>query len=422
MMSTQNDILVIGAGLAGLMAALQLSAHKKKVRLIAKGWGATHWHAGCIDVLGYYPLNNPEVVSSPEEALADFVRENPDHPYAIVGRDRLEAALAALQSVCAQAGYPLQGTLTKNWLLPSAVGTARPTCLAPEMMVAGDLSRKDPMLIVGFKHFNDFYPNVVADNLNKQGVPAQHLTVDLPSLAHRHFTTSVILANMMERADVRAELVTAVKPHAADVERVGFPAVLGIKQALAVKEELAQQLGKPVFEIPGLPPSVPGIRLHRLLKAAIERQGGRVYDGMEAQRAEDADGRITAVFTESAARQRPHRFQRYVLATGGILGGGITTNYKGDVREVVFDLPVNAPESRLDWFQQDFMAADGHPIYRAGLTVNGQFQPVNGGGAPVYENVYAAGTTLAHCEAIRERSFEGIAVATGYAVGQLLAA
>jgi hypothetical protein len=36
----------------------------------------------------------------------------------------------------------------------------------------------------------------------------------------------------------------------------------------------------------------------------------------------------------------------------------------------------------------------------------------------VYENVLAAGTTLAHAEVIRERSREGVALATGYGVGK----
>jgi glycerol-3-phosphate dehydrogenase subunit B len=60
-------------------------------------------------------------------------------------------------------------------------------------------------------------------------------------------------------------------------------------------------------------------------------------------------------------------------------------------------------------------------VYRAGLTVNDQFQPLNGGSQPVYENVYAAGTTLSHSEVVRERSFEGVALSTGFAVGNLLA-
>jgi anaerobic glycerol-3-phosphate dehydrogenase len=48
-----NKTLVIGAGLAGLTAGWQSAVSGAKTLVIAKGWGATHWHSGCIDVLGY---------------------------------------------------------------------------------------------------------------------------------------------------------------------------------------------------------------------------------------------------------------------------------------------------------------------------------------------------------------------------------
>ena len=64
-MENRNEVLVLGAGLAGLTAAWQASIQGKKVRLLTKGWGATHWHAGCVDVLGYWPLDNEEVVNNP---------------------------------------------------------------------------------------------------------------------------------------------------------------------------------------------------------------------------------------------------------------------------------------------------------------------------------------------------------------------
>lgn len=415
-----NEITIIGAGLSGLMAGWQATENGKKVNVVAKGWGATHWLSGCIDVLGYYPVDNAAPVESPQESVQQLIADQPQHPYALVGTEKLAAALNALQTVCDAAGYPLHGSPERNWLLPSGVGTFRPTCLAPEMMTAGDLRHDTPMLIVGFKQLMDFFPNVVADNLTKQGIPATHVELDLPSLQRRNFTTPVILAEMMEDNRFRAELTAQLLPQVGQAERIGFPAVLGVEQAMAVKADLDRRLNRPVFEISSLTPSVPGMRLHRILSQAIMRRGSRVTAGMEAIGAQQEDGRITAVYTSTAARPQPHRSQKYVLATGGILGGGITTNSVGEIREVVFDLPVTAPDSRRDWFRRDFLDKRGHPIYQSGLTVNAQFQPVNDGNAPVYENVYAAGTTLAHCEVIRERSFEGVALATGYAVAQMV--
>lgn len=415
-----NDVLVIGAGLAGLMAAWRASERGQKVRVIAKGWGATHWHAGCVDVLGYWPLDSETAVTHPIQTMPDLIATNPQHPYATVGTERLAEALQSIQTLCAAAGYPLRGSLEKNWLLPSAVGTFRPTCLAPETMIAGDLTSHAPMLLVGFKQLAEFFPNIPADNLTQQGIPARHVTLDLPTLAQRNFTTAVNLARLMEQSAFRAELVKAVRPHLGGAARVGFPAVLGMGQATAVHQDLQKQLGLPVFEIPALPPSVPGIRLHHIFKAAIEKNGGRVYEGQEGVGFEAAEGRVTAVITESAGHNRAHRYQTVVLATGGILGGGISTNYAGNVQEVVFNLPIHTPESRLDWFQRDFMNSHGHPIYRSGVLVNGQFQPMNDEGHPLYSNLYAAGTTLAGCEYIRERSFEGIALGTGYVVGEVI--
>lgn len=419
-----NDVLVIGAGLAGLTTAWQAAAHGKSVRVIAKGWGATHWHAGCVDVLGYWPVESDTAVTNPAATLPDLLAANPQHPYALVGPARLAAALEGLKQLCADAGYPLLGSLDKNWRLPTAVGAARPTCLAPATMTAGDLDDNAPMLLVGFKQLPDFFANVAADNLAQQGTPARHVTLDLPALAGRNFTTSVQLARFMHQSDFRAAVAQAVKPHMGDAARVGFPAVLGLEEATAVHQDMQAQLGRPVFEIPGLPPSVAGIRLHRILKAAIEKNGGRVYDGMEAIGFAADGGRVTAVHTETSGRPRQHRYEQVVLATGGILGGGIVTNHAGEVCEVIFELPLHTPENRLEWFRRDFLDKQGHPIYRAGVSVNENFQPMNGqqtgNGRIVYQNLYAAGNTLAGADSIIERSFDGIALATGFAVGNLM--
>jgi glycerol-3-phosphate dehydrogenase subunit B len=421
-MSRELDLLVIGAGVAGLTAAWQTAVAGQKTRVIAKGWGTTHWHTGCVDVLGYYPLDSETAVASPREGIGRLIADNPQHPYALAGLETLEAALSAFQALCAAAGYPLHGSLDNNFMLPTAVGALRPTCLIPETMLAGDTANKDPMLLVGFKRLPDFFANVVAENLTAQGIPAADLTLTPRLLEKERVMNSVLMARHFERPEFRAEIVKEVKKHLGKAKRVGFPAVLGHspEAALAVKQDLERQIGCPVFEIPTAPPSVPGIRLHTIFMAAIRQAGGRVYDGMEALRAESEGGRVTAVYTESAARERPHRAQNYLLATGGILGGGITTDHLGETREVVFNLPLNAPQGREEWFKRRFLDAEGHPIYQSGVEVNGRFQPINGAPDPIYQNLFAAGGTLAHCEPIRERSLEGVALATGFKAAEVI--
>ncbi|MCP4420209.1 MAG: FAD-binding protein, partial [Chloroflexi bacterium] len=253
----------------------------------------------CIDVLGYYPVTQPEPIESPGEALVKLIADQPQHPYALVGIAGIEAAMAAFKQLCADADYPLHGSLDKNWLLPSAVGTFRPTCLAPETMIAGDLRCGDPMLIVGIQQMVDFYPNLVAENLRKQGVNADYLMLDMPELAQRNLTTPLHLADLLEQPDFRAKLVRQIEPKLGKAQRVGFPAVLGRQPSLAIKNDLEVRLGMPVFEIPGLPPSLPGMRIHAIFLQAIGWAGGRVYHGLEGVGFESEGERITAVFTEA---------------------------------------------------------------------------------------------------------------------------
>lgn len=417
------DVLVIGAGLAGLTAAWQLARRGKRVRVISQGWGANHWHAGCIDVLGQQPGDPSAAPFGLGESLERWIAANPEHPYTLAGSESLQAALEALKELGAAAGYPLLGSLERNWSLPTAAGAARLTCLAPQTMTAGDLTQAGPALIVGFKGFHDFYPNLIADNLSVQGIPACGVSLALPSLERLRFVSGRLLANLFEGADFQAQVAEALAKEikrqglSLEFERTGFPAALGLNRALEVKGELEASLVRPVFEIPGLPPSIPGMRLHNLLVNEIERHGGRVYDGMAAVSA-DGDGRqITTVWSEAAGRPKAHRARVYVLATGDFLGGGIATRPGGLPREGVFDLPVTAPDQGQGWFQEVFLAPGGHPLFRAGLRVNERFQPVDRQGDPVYENLYAAGSLLAGCDVVQERSLEGVALVSGFLVG-----
>src|SRR5690349_7925521 len=87
------DTVVIGAGLAGLTAALRLAEAGQRVAVLAKGVGATHLSPATIDVLGY----DDGAIASPAAALPGFAAAHRGHPYTRVSVDLLRASLAWFQ-------------------------------------------------------------------------------------------------------------------------------------------------------------------------------------------------------------------------------------------------------------------------------------------------------------------------------------
>ncbi len=417
--SPPQDVIVIGAGLAGLVTAWRTAAGGQKTSLITRGWGATYWNTGCIDIIGYQPPDFTMRVDSPAEYLANFIPTHPNHPYAIAGLPALVHSVDAFLSLCQAANYPYHGSLEQNFWLPTALGTLRPTCLVPETMIAGTAADHSPMLIVGFDQFLDFQPGLIADNLNAQGFIADNLSLDLAPIRNSKFVTSMVLAGLFDSPDFRQEVISTLKPKLGHVSRVGFPAVLGLRNPMAVLDDLQSGLGLPVFEIPGLPPSIPGIRLHNILLSAIEQNHGLLQNGMTVSTASIADNTIQSIWSDAAARLKPHFAKNFVLATGGFLGGGFIIDH-GYAQETIFNLQVPVPKHRSTWFNESFLSNQGHAIFSTGILTDSSFMPIECTNHSIYKNLFVAGGALGGCDPIRERSLEGIALATGYKIGQNL--
>ncbi len=413
---TRYDTVVIGAGMAGLTTACQLAQANQKVLLVSHGIGALLLASGCIDVLGFHPADALEPVTNPATRLADFVAARPDHPYAVVGQENIEAGLTAFGQLVKDLDY--RGDLSHNWRLPSAVGALHPTCLAPAALAAGEVSQGGRWLIVGFDHLRDFYPRLLCDNLNQQdlGVQAEPLLLDLSiPVASPMNATPLEVAHAFEQAEFRQRVVKTVKGHLSGIDRVGFPAVLGLDQHRAVLTDLEKQLNRPVFEISALPPSVPGRRLFEALKQAFLQAGGRLIIGGKIVDGVIEAGRVSHIRLETASRLKPISAGHYVLATGGLFGGGLAAHPTGQIEETIFGLPVAAVTNRHHWFEPSFISPRGQPVFNAGLKVDRQLHPVNGAG-PLAENLYAVGALLAGAEWASGRTGDGVALATAAAV------
>ncbi|MFN8496774.1 MAG: glycerol-3-phosphate dehydrogenase subunit GlpB [Anaerolineae bacterium] len=411
------DTIVIGAGYAGLMAALQAVESGQKTLLVSKGVGTTHWTPGSIDILGY-DLATSELVQDPRSGVGKLIAAQPDHPYAHAGLDSLDGALAAFLALTQAQGLPYAGSAARNLLLPSPIGAARPTALAPLSMAAGNLTQGGQMLIIGFSKMRDFYPLLTAGNLTGAGYAARGISIDVPVINRYRFLTNVILAQMMDDPAVRREVVREVKAVYGREDRVGFPAVLGFRKHPEVMADLERALGVPVFEIPTPPPSVPGFRLYEAFRKALEYKGVRMIVSPMVLGAKTQNGAVEAIETDSAGHSTFHSAGRFILATGGLAGGGIATDYKGNIRETVFNLPLHTPPSRGEWIKPLYLSPTGHPIFHSGVMVNDNLQPVDASGQPVFNNVRVVGSQLAHLDEWREKSHEGVSLSTGWKAGR----
>jgi glycerol-3-phosphate dehydrogenase subunit B len=392
-----HDAIVIGAGLAGLTAALRLAEEGRRVLLVAKGVGSTHLAPATIDVLGVDG-------DSPADALPKLP---PEHPYA---RLPVEVVAESIEWLKARVpGY--RGGLEENFLLPTAVGAVKPSAVVPETMAKGDLRGGGRFIFVDLG-LKDFYPAYLADNLDQlPHVSARAIKLRLPR-GHEADVGPLGFARRFEQPEFRHAVVRELKPWLEPDERVGFPAVLGLQHAANVWRDVEERLWRPVFEVATLPPSLPGMRLYEALTTALRRAGGRMLVGQTVVGAETVNGRVDSVVVRAAARPTTYRARSFVLASGGFSAGGLHLDSHGRIREPVFDLAVaGAPEGPR--FLPEYLQEQ--PLDRVGVAVDDGLRPTDGDGRPAYANLHAAGATLAGAAPWREGSGNGLSLATGYA-------
>lgn len=386
-------IVVIGAGLAGLTAALTALESGARVEVIANGQGALTLHPGWIEI-----------------GDVDVLAAKPDHPYAHAGKS-LADGLAVLDRVVGGLHpVPHRRVLTAGGTFRHAaytVGHPYP-----------DIDGKK-LLIVGIHRWRDFYARLMADTLRGQGIDADALDITMPDFGGNFDNWTVDLAEYLDSDAGLADLTKQVKSKLGSAQIAAFPAVLGLK--LETRALISQALGVAILEIPTLTPSVPGLRLYHNLRRAVLALGGRFTVGTRVTGLERDGSQITGVIAETVAHGRTRTIpaDAVILATGGLFGGGLDSDYKGRVWETVANLPVSAIPPMTEWFAQPLLAGEPQPIHAVGVRVDGDLRPVDANGDVIAPNLAAAGRILGGYSPVIEASTEGVDVASGARAAQV---
>ncbi|HEY44502.1 MAG TPA: anaerobic glycerol-3-phosphate dehydrogenase subunit B [Anaerolineae bacterium] len=399
-----TEIIVIGAGLTGLFASILAADRGAKVTLVTRGRGGLTLSHGCIDVWER---------STPSRALS---RLRSNHPYRRAGLGSLQAGLEFLQALGRQANYPFIGSISRNLRLPTALGAIHTTAIAPHSLALGDLRDNTPIVIAGVDGLRDFFPELVAANLRRAGIAIdESFQLPLPMPPTQRDRYSIDLARSFEDPDFRGEVARIWKPRLSGIKRLGIPAVLGFKNSQLVHEEIQERLGVTLFEIPTLPPSLPGLRLESLLHRKAMELGVFVIEGPKVVGRVDGSTtapRVSGVVLQTVGGPRTLTADIVLLATGGVLHGGLVFQQDGQVRESVLDLPVIYIEGRAQWTVPSPL--DAQPYASFGLSVNDHMQPLGADGLPIYSNLYCAGGLIAGADRSEEGSRQGIDIATAY--------
>ncbi len=442
-MDIEADLVIIGGGMAGLVAGTQAAEQGLDTVLLRKGQSATAYSSGAIDVIGYLPEAS-DPFTFPEEGLFALSRLYPLHPYSVIGYDeriepekildtiiqRTSETVSWLKTHLEGTLAPVMGDFDSNIHPITMLGTTKPTCLIQKTMNHGDLNENDEavLLFVGISGYADFNASAVAqtyleDRLATGGTPRKvgHCIVKIAPFGKSYNLSSIEIARHLDHENAIEELAKQLKPH---IEQVGathiaFPPILGVRNAPDNVAKLEELTGTTVFELLGFPPSIPGQRLQKSLEAIFVKAGGRMLIGTEAKSYERDGSILKSIIASTPRREIKISGKAFLLATGKYIGGGISGTESG-LRETVFNLmPVtgdyHSAKDIIPSRSTNKLAISplGQPIQMCGLSVDPRFRPVTEDGLEWAENLFAAGAVLAGYNYAIEKSGLGVAAVSG---------
>ncbi|MHA2046959.1 MAG: anaerobic glycerol-3-phosphate dehydrogenase subunit GlpB [Candidatus Thorarchaeota archaeon] len=447
-MDLETDLLVIGGGMAGLVAGTSAAESGLKTVLLRKGQSATAYSSGAIDVIGYLPEAS-EPFTTPEEGLTAIAGLYPLHPYSIIGYnenispeqvvsaivDRTRETIDWLKEHLDGTIAPLVGDFDTNIDSLTILGTTKPTCLIQKTMSVGDMQERDDsaLLFAGVIGLSDFNPRAAAKTYLEDrigfGLPPRkiaHCMVQVAPFGNSFNISAVEIARHLDHENAIENLAEQLKEQVDQIgaTHVALPPILGLRNAGNNKKYLKKELGAEVFELLGFPPSIPGLRLQLALEGLFKKAGGNLLVGHEATSFNRSDTQLITVTANAPRRKIEIKSKAFILATGKFIGGGLEGDETG-IRETIFGLMTvtGSYHSAGDIIpskstNQLSITPAGQPIYSTGLTVDPQFRPIQENGVEWADNVFAAGSVLAGYNYSVEKSGLGIAATTGYSAAK----
>ncbi|MEY0231234.1 glycerol-3-phosphate dehydrogenase subunit GlpB [Providencia manganoxydans] len=405
------DAVVMGGGLAGLICGIRLTQSGLSCAIVSAGQNALHFSSGSLDLLTHLP--NGQLVERPLEALEALSEQSPHHPYSRLGKLAVIKLTHQAEALLQQSGIKLKGSSDENHYRITPLGHKRLTWLSPKSVPTVDLHKKMKMgkiAVVGIEGFLDFQPQMVSDELQREGLAASAYYVHLPLLDRLRENASefraINVARWLDRPENMAQIVAEMAPLVAESESIFMPACIGLDSEEPLLE-LQKQLGKPIYLLPTLPPSLLGIRLHEALLRQFRRQGGIIMPGDKVTSVNCVGSRIESVMTRNHG-DISLKASQFVLATGSFFNNGLVAEFDR-VYEPLMHLDLCDIPQRGQWTNKAFFASQ--PYMAFGVQTDDQLRAQKEG--QTLENLYVVGAILGGFDPLTEGCGAGVSLISG---------
>lgn len=413
------DVVVMGGGLAGLICGIHLTQSGLSCAIVSAGQNALHFSSGSFDLLTHLP--NGQVVEKPLTALDELSEQAPSHPYSRLGKMEVIKLTHLAETLLQQSGMKLKGSSDENHYRITPLGHKRSTWLSPEFVPTVGFHQKmnkGKIAVVGIEGFLDFQPQMVSAELQREGIPASACYVHLPLLDRLRENPSefraINVARWLDRPENMAQIVAEIAPLITDADTVFMPACIGLDSEEPLLE-LQNQLGKPIYLLPTLPPSLLGIRLHEILLRQFRRQGGIIMPGDKVTSVNCVGSCIESVTTRNHG-DISLKASQFVLATGSFFNNGLVAEFDR-VYEPLMHLDLCHIPPRAQWTNKEFFASQ--PYMTFGVQTDQRLRAQKGG-QPI-ENLYVAGAVLGGFDPLTEGCGAGVSLISGlHAAGEII--
>ncbi len=407
----QTDLAIIGSGIAGFSASI-FALNKDIPTAQVGNTGAIAYTTGYLDLLGKIE-GEKTPVQDPWAELENLKDLSPSHPLNLISAADIREGFNQFISFLNGCGISYNTALDHNLTALTPAGTLKQTLCVPNTMLTGceALAQKKPCVIVDFKGLKGFSARQIVSNLQQQWPDLSSAKITFPGMEHGELYPEV-MARTLEVPTNREKLAKSLQDIAGYAKCVGLPAILGMHDPDHVRAELEKLTGLQLFEIPTMPPSVPGIRLREMFEQTFPKKGLILIPQQKVTRLNFTNKTIILNLSDNYGPIEI-KAKAAILATGRFLSGGLDAGIDG-IKEPLLDLPVSQPQNRKQWYRKNYTDPKGHLINKAGIKVNEQFRPLGDNGTPYHPGLFAAGSILAGQDWIRTRSGAGIAISSAF--------